>query len=107
MSSGHGVGSYRVPESTVDDDGNRNSRPFRRTERHVVAAVRKLRSAEIRADLDYFVSAHHVRGRHIRTETGGRHGVREHFGERETRFVNIFFFFLSFALLARSSVYYM
>lgn len=84
--SGHVVGSFRVSGSAVHD-GHRDPRPLRRAERHVVAAVRKRRSNEVRANLDHFVPELDVRGRHIRPEAGGRHGVREHFGERETRFV--------------------
>lgn len=76
-----------MPEPTVDD-GDRNTRSLRGRQRDVVAAVRKRRSAECRADIHHLVSAHRVRGDRIRAETGGgRRGVREHFRERETRFV--------------------
>lgn len=86
LNSGYGLGSYRVPEPTIND-GDRNPRSLRRSERDVVAVVRKCRSTEIRADLDYFVFTHDVRGDHIRPKTGGGHGICEHFSERETRFV--------------------
>lgn len=84
--SGHVVGPYRVPGSAVRD-GHRDPRPLRGAKRHMVAAVRERRSNEIRADIDHFVPELDDRGGRIRTEAGRRHGVREHFRQRETRFV--------------------
>lgn len=56
----------------------------------MVAAVRKRGSTKFRADLDHFVPERDDRGRGIWSETHDRNGIREHFGERETRFVPVY-----------------
>lgn len=69
------------------DDGDRGARSLRRSEWHVVAAVRERRAAEVCADHDHLLPELNVRGLGVRPDAGGGRHVREHLGERKSRFV--------------------
>lgn len=89
--SGHGARPNGLSWPTAAfDDGDRSARPLRLAERYVVAAVRKRRPTQVGADHDHLLPKLDNRGIGIRADAGGRRrAVREHFRERETRFVPV------------------